>query len=73
MYIINRLWIVSYLGDDSDIVVLDGRRPDDLQVLVLQDHLVIILFLPEVEASVALSGSLLRQQAQILSLYKGLA
>ena len=66
----NHCMYISCLGDDSAIIVLHRRRPDNLQVLVLQDHLVVILLLPEVKARVALSRSLLRHQAQILGLHR---
>lgn len=37
------------LHDDRRVAVLDERRADDLEVLVLEDHLVVVLFLAQVE------------------------
>ena len=44
------------LNNDGAIVINDGGRSDDLQILVLQNDLVVVFALAEVEAGVGQVG-----------------
>ena len=54
------------LRDHRHVVVAHVRHPDHLEVLVLQDHLVVVLDLPEVEAGGRQVGLVLVEQAQVV-------